>query len=194
VRGQPHAIPLCGWRCNHSSPPSANHHSSLCQPVVCVPPFLIAKIVNTVQTPPAPPLCTRPLPSSLCQFAKGLLEELGDQSQLGQRGEGWTVAQFVVLALVVLPPFHSTVRGSLVWGKGGTNLNDISVHEAVQTNVLPPFHSTVRGGGATWPEREGDAAERTVPGSCDVGQIGALGDGRTSCSEHELLLLPLLLL
>lgn len=43
------------------------------------------------------------------QFAKGLLEELGDQSKLGQRGELWTIAQFVTLALVVVPPFHSTV-------------------------------------------------------------------------------------
>lgn len=37
------------------------------------------------------------------------MDELTDQSQLGQRGEAWTIAQFVAIALVVLPPVHSTV-------------------------------------------------------------------------------------
>lgn len=54
-------------------------------------------------------------PFTHTQFAKGLLEELQDASQLGQRGEGWTVAQFVALGLVVLPPFHSTVISVGMW-------------------------------------------------------------------------------
>lgn len=48
------------------------------------------------------------------EFAKGLLEELGDQSKLGQRGELWTIAQFVTLALVLVPPFHSTALTTLL--------------------------------------------------------------------------------
>lgn len=44
-------------------------------------------------------------------FAQELLQELQDPAQLGQRGEGWTLAQFAALACVLLPPFHATVRG-----------------------------------------------------------------------------------
>lgn len=48
------------------------------------------------------------------QYAQELLDELQDQSQLGQRGEGWTIAQFVAIALVLLPPFHAAELTNLV--------------------------------------------------------------------------------
>lgn len=44
---------------------------------------------------------------------QGLLEELKDQTDLGKRGEGWTIAQFVAVPFILLPPFHLEVSSLL---------------------------------------------------------------------------------
>eukprot|EP00878_Enallax_costatus_P006117 GHUV01006413.1.p1 GENE.GHUV01006413.1~~GHUV01006413.1.p1 ORF type:complete len:239 (+),score=54.08 GHUV01006413.1:345-1061(+) len=38
--------------------------------------------------------------------AQGLLEELKDETDLGKRGEGWTIAQLAAVPIILFPPFH----------------------------------------------------------------------------------------
>ena len=46
-----------------------------------------------------PPAHTRP---------QELISELQDQSSFGKRGEGWTLAEFGCIALLLVPPFTLT--------------------------------------------------------------------------------------
>jgi hypothetical protein len=51
-----------------------------------------------------------------------LISELQDQDSFGKRGEGWTLAEFAGILLLLIPPFTLTVSVGVwagVWAEGG---------------------------------------------------------------------------
>jgi hypothetical protein len=68
-------------------------------------------------------VASHPLPDLF--GAQELISELReDQDSFGKRGEGWTLAEFAGIALLLIPPFTLTVRAGGVLGVGVGGLTE----------------------------------------------------------------------